>query len=182
MDSYYIQNMEAAYSLIHKADLLMTKLWLNYVLYGWRWWIGVFLMLAPWALWFIFRKKDSSDRLLYAGLFTILISSWFDVLGILFGLWSYYFPVVPFSPAFVPWDFSLLPVITMFFLQYKPEINPYLKAVIYAAIGSYFAQPLFVWMGYYNPKHWEHYYSLPIFFIIYLVAHKFSVATHFEKL
>ncbi|HWP98694.1 MAG TPA: CBO0543 family protein [Syntrophomonadaceae bacterium] len=182
MDPYYIQQMEVAYSLIHQADQLMTTLWLKYVLFGWRWWIGVFLMLAPWILWFIFRKKDSSDRLLYAGLFTILISSWFDVLGILFGLWSYYYPVVPFSPAFVPWDFSLLPVITMAFLQYKPKINPYLKAVIYSVIGSFIAQPLFVWMGYYNSKHWEHYYSFPIFFVIYLIAYKFSVATRFEKL
>jgi len=182
MVSQYIQHMEVAYNLIHQADQIMTMLWLKDVLYGWRWWLQLGLSSIPWILWFMFHKKDSKDRLLYASLFVILISSWFDVLGILFGLWSYYYPVVPFSPAFVPWDFSLLPVITMAFLQFKPEISPYLKAVIYSAIGSFLAQPLFVWMGYYHPKHWEHYYSFPIFIVIYLIAYKFSVSTGFEKL
>lgn len=182
MDLEYIQQMERAYTLIRQADLIMTEQWMQHVLYEWRWWFGLFLMIAPWVIWFLFKKKDSSDRLLYAGFFVILISSWFDVLGILFGLWSYYYPVVPFSPAFVPWDFSLLPVVTMFFLQCKPKFSPFIKSVIYAAIASFITQPLFVWMGYYNSKQWEHYYSFPIFLAIYLIAYKFSLTTRFEKI
>lgn len=182
MDAQYIQHMEVAYRLIHQADQIMTKQWLDYVLNSWRWWIQFGLSTIPWILWLIFKKKDSADRLLYAGFFVILISSWFDVLGILFGFWSYYYPVVPFSPAFIPWDFSLLPVITMAFLQYKPQISPWLKAVVYSATGSFVAQPIFAWMGYYNPKHWEHYYSFPILIAIYLVAHRYSAANNFKKL
>ncbi len=182
MDSQYIQQMEAAYSLIQQADQIMTALWLKDVLYGWRWWLEVAFTFIPWILWFKFHKKGSKDRLLYAGLFVILITSWLDVLGILFGLWSYYYPVVPFSPAFIPWDFSLLPVITMAFLQYKPEINHYLKAIIFSVIGSFIVQPIFVWMVYYNSKQWEHYYSFPIFLVIYLIAYRFSKATRFEKI
>jgi len=182
MDPYYIQQMEVAYSLIHQADRLMTTLWLKYVLYGWRWWAGALMAVVPWLFWIRFRKKASTDRLLYVAFFVIIISSWFDVLGILFGLWSYYYPLVPFSPAFAPWDFSLLPVITMVFLQYKPEINPYVKSVVYSVIGSFIAQPILAWMGYYNAKLWPHYYSFPIFIVIYLIAYKISQATRFEKL
>ncbi len=182
MDPQYIQQMETAYKLITQADQIMTAAWLKDVLFTWRWWVEVFLSIAPWVLWFKYRKKGSGSRLLYAGLFAMLIASWFDVLGLLFGIWSYYYPVVPFSPAFAPWDFSLLPVITMFFLQYKPQISAWLKALIYGGIASFMVQPLFVWMGYYNPKDWHHYYSFPIFMIIYLIAHKFAQATAFEEL
>ena len=60
----------------------------------------------------------------------MLICSWLDLMGILFGLWSYYDNVVPFSPAFLPWDFTLLPVVIMFLLQIKPKINPIIKAIL----------------------------------------------------
>jgi len=182
MNPQYIQEMEVTYSLIHEAYQLNMTLWLKYVLFGWRWWLQVGLTIIPWILWFKFKKKDSNDRLLYAGLIVIIISGWLDVLGILFGLWSYYYKVVPFSPAFEPWDFTLLPVVTMVFLQYKPQISPYLKAVIFSVITSFIAEPIFIWLGYYNPKHWELYYSFPIYIVIYLIAYKLSIATRFEKI
>lgn len=182
MSPEHIQQMEAGYSLIHQAYQISIILWFKYVLYGWRWWLQVGLSIIPWILWFKFSKKDSRDRLLYAGFFVMLISGWFDVLGILFGLWSYYFKVVPFSPAFEPWDFTLLPVVTMTFLQYKPQISPYLKALILSAISAFIAEPIFVWLGFYNPKHWEFCYSFPIYIVIYLIAYKLSIATRFEKI
>jgi len=56
------------------------------------------------------------------------------------------------------------------------------KAIIFSAITSFIAEPIFVWMGYCNPKHREHYYSFPIFIVINLIAYKFSIATRFEKI
>jgi hypothetical protein len=70
----------------------------------------------------------------------------------------------------------------MAFLQYKPHISPLLKAVVFSALTCFVAEPIFVWMGYYNPKHWEYYYSFPIYIVLYLIAYKFSTSTRFEKL
>jgi hypothetical protein len=182
MDQQVINNLEKSYSLIVQANNDMIYIWSHHVLFTWRWWISLAFTIIPWVIWIVKRKKESTHRLLYAAFFTMLISSWFDVLGILFGLWSYHFELVPFSPAFLPWDITFIPVTTIAFLQYKPHINPFIKAVVFSGIGSFLAQPTFVVLGYYAPKHWEHYYSFPILLVIYLLANYFATRNHFENL
>lgn len=182
MNNEYIKGVEAAYDLIKQSNKDMISVWFEFTLWSWQWWIGVVLAVVPWVLWFIFKKKESTNRLLFVGFFIILISSWLDIMGILFGLWSYYHNVVPFSPAFVPWDFSLLPVTVMFFLQIKPKIKPIYKALMFSILNCFIGEPLFVLLGIYNPKHWRYIYSFPIFITIYLLCDWFSKRSHFEEL
>ncbi|MDP4093974.1 MAG: CBO0543 family protein [Bacillota bacterium] len=174
--------MENAYELISQANKDMINLWLKHTLFGWQWWLGLALTIIPWVLWIILRKKESTNRLLFAGLFIILIASWLDLVGILFGLWSYYNNVIPFSPAFIPWDFTILPVIMLFFIQYKPNIKALYKAIIFSGISSFIAEPIFVLLGTYNPKHWKYIYSFPIMIVLYLVTDWISNRSNFEKL
>ena len=183
MDSQdtYIQKIEAAFDLIKQSNIDMINLWLKDTLFTWEWWLGVALAIIPWVVWLIFRKKESTNRLLFAGFFVILISSWFDIIGILFGLWSYHHNVVPFSPAFIPWDFTLLPVAIMTLLQIKPHIRPIYKAITFSLLSCFVVEPGFVLIGLYNPKHWEYIYSFPIIIIIYLVADWCYKRRHFEN-
>lgn len=182
MNNEHIKRMEDAYNLLTQSNNDMISLWLKYTLLTWQWWLGVCLAIIPWVLWLILRRKESTNRLLYTGLFVILISSWLDCIGIHFGLWSYYYNVVPFSPAFMPWDFTLLPVTIMFLLQFKPKISPIIKAIGFSIFSSFIAEPFFVWLEMYNPKHWKYIYSFPIFIVIYLVSDWFSKRPNFEKL
>jgi hypothetical protein len=182
MNKEYINRMEDAYNLISQANNHMISIWLKHTLFTWQWWMGVALAIIPWILWIIFRKKESTNRLLFTSFFIILISSWLDVLGLLFGLWSYYHNIVPFSPAFIPWDFTLLPVTIMFLLQIKPKVSPIIKAIVFSAFCSFIAEPFFVWVGTYNPKHWKYICSFPIVIVIYLVSDWFSKRQHFKKL
>lgn len=70
----------------------------------------------------------------------------------------------------------------MVFLQYKPMSNPLVKAAVFSGLGSFGAQPLFVLLDFYAPKHWHHYYSFPIFMGIYLLAHFLVTRDNFERL
>lgn len=178
----YIKQLEDVYTLIKKSNDQMIQLWLQGTVFTWRWWIGIGLTIIPWVIWFFLVKKRSVDRLLYCAFFVILISSWLDVVGILLGAWSYYYSVVPLSPSFIPWDFTLMPVTIMLFLQIKPKGNKYFKAILFSIMGAYVAQPIFVWLNLYNPKGWQHYYSIPIFILIYLATHWFSRRTAFAEL
>jgi hypothetical protein len=182
MSMEHIKGMEDAYSLISQANIHMISLWLKYTFLSWQWWFGICLSIIPWVVWIKFRKKDSTNRLLLAGLFVILISSWLDVIGILFGLWSYYYNVVPFSPPFIPWDFTLLPVAVMTSLQITFKISPFIRAIVFSAVSSFIMEPLFVSLGFYNPKHWRYIYSFPIFILIYLVSVWISKRQNFEIL
>lgn len=181
-DNEYLRKMEEAYSLISQANKDMISLWFKGTFLGWRWWLGLCLSIIPWALWFKFRKKDSTDRLLFAGFFVILISSWFNLIGILFGWWSYYYNVVPFSPALVPWDFTLLPVAVMTLIQIGPRVNPILKAIGFSMFSSFVVEPFFIFLRMYNAKNWKHIYSLPIIFCIYLISDWFSKRPHFTRI
>jgi len=182
MNTDHIKALEESYNLISKANVEMIDNWLKYTFLTWQWWLGLSLAIMPWVVWLIFRKKESTDRLLFAGLFVVIISSWFDIVGILFGLWSYHYNVLPFSPSFAPWDFTLLPVAIMFALQIKPKINPFIKGIVFAAFSSFVIEPFFVWIGLYNPKHWEHIYSFPVILIIFLLAHRISKRSKFESI
>ncbi len=183
MNSNYFKGIENAYSLISQANSEMIDLWWKYTfLVDWQWWLGITLTIVPWVLWIIFRKKESTYRLLLAGFFALIVSSWFDLIGILFGLWSYYHKVIPLTPAFFPWDFSLIPVTIMFLLQIKPDTKPLIKGILFSIFTSFIAEPVFVWLDIYNPKHWEYIYSFPIYIIIYLLCDWFSKRQHFDGL
>ncbi|MTI81676.1 MAG: hypothetical protein FH758_12515 [Firmicutes bacterium] len=177
-----IENINEIYYLVHQANTRMAILWLENMVFTWRWWLELGLTIIPWIVWFIVRKKESTDRLLYAALVTALIAGYLDYAGIALGLWSYKSQVIPFIPAFMPWDFTLLPVFTMFFLQYYPKVNPWIKALLYAGFGSFIVQPFAVYLDLYDPKQWKHYYSVPFLIVIYLIAHYFAYRSKFKKL
>jgi hypothetical protein len=160
----------------------LIRIWRSDILWTWKWWVSVALAVGPWVIWGFFVKKESKNRLLYSAVMIILISSWFDFLGTSMGLWAYSMPIIPTNPTFLPWDFSLIPVTTMLVLQYKPQINPFIKAIFISALTSYVGEPFFKWIGIYDPKEWRYTYSFIIYMGIYLFAHFISTREKFEKL
>ena len=152
------------------------------ILFTWRWWIALALIILPWTIWFFVRKKESTDRLLYVAFFVMVISSAMDDVGITINLWKYPVIVFPLMPEFVTFDVCALPVATMLYIQYFPNVNPYIKAVIYAVTSSFIFEPLNVWLGLYVKVHWEYYYSFPIMILIYLISNYIASRDKFSKL
>lgn len=167
----YVNKLNELQELNLKINEQMQSLFMNYVFLTWRWWLFLALFVIPWILWIIFRNRKSTARLLFAGFAVIIVASFLDDIGVNLGLWNYNIDVDSFIPCFITWDMTLLPVFTMAFLQIKPKINPIIKALVFSGIASFIAEPLFIWMSFYDPTKWKHIYSFPIFVIIYLVAH-----------
>ncbi len=158
------------------------QIWMDYTLFSWRWWLGVFLILLLVGFWIKFRKKESTDRLLYAGLFVAILSSFLDMIGDFLGIWDYRYEVFPLTSNYLPWDLVLLPISMMFFIQVKPQISPIIKAVVYSALASFIGLPLLTWIGLYKPLHWKYLYSFPILIIIYLAGSYIASRKDFEKI
>jgi hypothetical protein len=152
------------------------------VLFSWRWWVVLSFIVVPWGLWIIFRKKESTHRLLFAGIFIMYVSSFMDCIGITLNLWRYPINVVPLMPEYMAFDMSVLPVTTMFLLQIFPKVSKYIKAAVYSLSASYILQPVSVWLGLYTALHWKHYYSIPILYLIYLAADYMSRRNQFARL
>lgn len=149
--------------------------WVKEVLFTWRWWVGLALGVLPWLWWwFVFRKKDSTGRLLYAGYFVMAISVSLDVIGDQIGLWAYRFEVTPFIPAFVPWNSTLMPIVVMSLIQAKPHENPIYKAIFFSVTTAIIGEELAVQLGFYKMINWKHAYSIPFYFAIYIAASKLA--------
>ncbi len=176
------RKIEKAYSILRDANKDIDQLFFDHVFLGGLWWLGIALSTLPWILWILFRKKDSTDRLMHAAFSVMLISSLLNTVGVQYHLWMYKFEVLPVIPAYEPWDFTLLPVSAMFLLQFKPHMHPFIKALLFGGITAFIGDPLFQWIGLYDPVNWKSIYSFPIYFIIYLIAHYLSRRQKFAKL
>lgn len=174
--------IEAFDALLDQIQSLLWKkvhMWQEHVVWGPLWWMGVFLTVAPWLLWAVYHNKRSTDLLLYVGCFIALVSLCLDILGDQLGLWHYRFNVIPVLPTYFPWDLTLMPVSVLVFLEYKPKASPFIKALAFALMASYLAEPFFTWLKVYNPVHWRFSYSIPIQFLLYLAAHALSRRSRF---
>ena len=183
MDWNSVQNQsESLYEKLHNTHGEYYDFWKNDILFSWRWWVTLSLIVLPWIIWLLVRKKESTDRLLYAGFFVMIFSSALDMVGITLNLWQYPVNVFPLMPEYIPFDICALPVATMLCIQYFPKVNPYIKAVIYSVTSSFIFEPLNVWLGLYKQIHWEYYYSVPIMIFIYLAANYLASRIKFDYL
>lgn len=181
MNRLVLKQLLAYIHEIVDANKGYAHLWQTHVLWTWQWWIQLLFTIMPIVIWIVLRNRDSTDRLLYAGFFVIIIASWMDFIGNSFGLWYYPFKLVPSLPPFLPWETSIT-VEVMLFLQYKSAVSPWIKAIVMGLINSFVFEPLAVWMGLYVPVHWRHIYSLPIYILMYLLAHCLVKRKAFKRL
>ena len=158
------------------------ELWNSGMYLTWRWWLLAAMTVLPWVVWLFIRKKESTHRLLYAALFIAFVALALDMLGVILDIWSYPVLLFPILPECSPYNFTVLPVVTMLFLQYRPKARPVIKALIYATLGAFVFQPLMEWAGLYATDEWRDWYSFPILFAMYLCAHWLAARGRFEKL
>ena len=61
--------------------------WKEHTLFHWDFWLTLVLFIfCPIIFWIKFRKKKSTNRLLFVGFFVAIISSWMDFIGVQCGL------------------------------------------------------------------------------------------------
>jgi hypothetical protein len=174
---------EKAYNQLDEVSSLFAKLVMEEFISTWQWWFGIALFIVPWMLWYKFKKKDSTGRLLLAGILTILLSLTIDLVALSLGLWSYPMVIIPLAPfIFLPYHFSLAPVAIMFALQIKPKINNLLKGVIFSSIAAFGGMNFFNAIDFYNPKKWSTLYDFIIFLTLYYAAYSVTKIESYNKL
>ncbi|MNC22587.1 hypothetical protein D3C75_705920 [compost metagenome] len=161
---------EANAQIVEANDTIKEVIAQVYI-YQWNWYLSVALIIVPWIIWAIFRKKESTGRLLIAGLFIMIFSAVLDTMGIENGLWAYPVKAIPSPTLSFSYRLSVLPVLAMLLIQVKPHINPVLKAVFYSGISAFVGLPLMSAADLYKKLHWAYTYSFCILFVVYLVAH-----------
>jgi len=156
------------YNAVHDE---LERIWAQQMVFTWHWWIDLTLAVLPWVLWIIIHDKRQTHRLLYAGMFTAFVAMILDQIGISQGGWSYNTSLLPFFPEYLPWDCTVMPVTAMLSYQFYPRINPWLKGAVFGVFAAYVVEPIFIWLGFYEPALWEIHYSMPIYFAIYMAGY-----------
>jgi membrane-bound metal-dependent hydrolase YbcI (DUF457 family) len=88
---------EKANKIIIDANKMISDATFHAFPYTLSWWVALFMLVVPWILWAIFRKKESTARLLSAAFIVIIISSILDAYGVDRGRWAYPVKVIPFA-------------------------------------------------------------------------------------
>jgi hypothetical protein len=182
LDQSQIDGLDEVFDQIHQAHMKLYTIWRYQIIYTWQWWFSIGFIVVIWLLWIKLRNKQSTDRLLYAGFLVLVLSSWFDFLGVALGLWAYHTLELPTIPSYLLWDFSVLPVTVMLLLQVKSRISPWMKAIIFGLLTSFVGEPAITWIGLYYPISWRYVYSFPIYAMIYGFAHMASKRKYFDPL
>ncbi len=166
-----LKEMDLIIEQYTKVHDVIEAVWETQMVFTWHWWLDVALAVLPWIFWLIVRDKKRTHSLLYAGLFTMLIATVFDIAGVSEGGWSYNTLLLPYFPDYLPWDLTIMPVAAMLFYQVLPKINPWIKGAAFGAMAAYVIEPIFMFLGLYEQIGWEHHYSLPIYLAIYMVGY-----------
>ncbi|MGZ4033165.1 MAG: CBO0543 family protein [Tumebacillaceae bacterium] len=178
MDEQLMQQIQNAYQQVVTGNQHYREIWKHDIVFTWRWWLSITLLLLSWAIWFRFRKREIQDRLLYAGLIVIILSCWMDFIGVISGMWFYTAKLIPTMPAYLTLDFSILPVQVMLLIQWKPHLSSWFKGLLFGAFNAFVAEPLLEWIDVYIPTNWQEIYSFPIYILIYLIAHTLAYKRH----
>lgn len=174
------QEVEKLYDQLHEISRAYYHLWRESILFSWRWWIALLLIIGPWTLWILVRKKESTARLLLAGAIVAIIASFLDFLGVSLNLWSYPTTVFPLMPSYVPFDLSAMPVSAMLWLQFFPRMKLVWKAPIYGAVGSFLFEPFCDRIGLVIQHGWSYLYSFALLNLIYLLAYFVATRNSFQ--
>lgn len=177
-----LKQVEKASKMIVEANSMVADSITSAFIYRWNWYVACAMIIVPWIVWAIFRKKDSSARLICAGFFVMIFSAVLDTLGIEFGLWAYPVKVIPSPTLSFSYRLSMLPVLAMFFIQIKPNVSPYLKAILYGAISAYVGLPLLSMVDLYKKINWAYTYSFFILTTMYLIANWLTQLDSFNRI
>lgn len=182
MDSKTItKEMLRVFSEYQQANDTLISRWSELIFLTPRWWLGILLSIVPWFIWWKWHNKKYTGDLLRSGFFMMTICLILDSLGVQQGMWIYPYDVFPFIPGYFPWDLTLLPILIMVTIEIKPEMNVFIKAILFAASASFIGEPLAVFAKIYEPIHWKSYYSFPIYILIYFISEKVAKSKLFQS-
>lgn len=177
-----LKQVEKANKIIVHANELIVDATINAFLFTWSWWVALAMLIVPWVLWAIFRNRESSARLLFVGFIIMILSTNLDGIGVDYGKWTYPVKVIPLPTISYSFRYSVIPVTIMLLLQYKPHVNPFIKAFLFGVFGAFVGMPIMTMLDLYKKVDWAYTYSFLILTSLYLIAHWFSRRKSFEMI
>ncbi|MGE5405647.1 MAG: CBO0543 family protein [Candidatus Saccharibacteria bacterium] len=142
--------------------------WLINDFLTWQWFANLAFLFLPWLIWWIFVDRKRLPEILFFGVLISLACVSSDAIGVGLKIWSYPHPFLPGVKYVFCSDFGILPVSYMMFYQHFSERHAILGAVLLALGCSYIGEPVYVWLGLYDPGYWRYSYTIPLYLVMFL--------------
>jgi PAS domain S-box-containing protein len=168
--------MDHGYEQLQDSNREIYRIWQQEVLFTWKWWFIFLLTVLPWIVVFLYTKREHRKQYVIAAMILMCLSTVLDLAGLTFDLWRYYVSLVPILGGFFPWNFSMIPMFFVLSYEMFRTLHPTWKGAIVSVLFSYVGEPLTEIMGLTMHHRWVHTFSLPIYFVIYLIAYYGSQA------
>ncbi|MBB3112045.1 hypothetical protein FHS18_004123 [Paenibacillus phyllosphaerae] len=141
--------------------------WLQVEVLSAQWWFLLVIFVVSIAVWLVAVDKTRFFELLLFAAILSYITTMLDAIGTELHIWSYSYKLVPLFNRLIPIDVSLLPITYALVYQWFGQWRHYLLAHLIVACGAAFlAEPFLIWLHIYNPHHWKHIYSFPIYILL----------------
>lgn len=166
-----IPSHEKIFELESQLTQIRIENWLHHDLFSFQWWLLLATLIIPWLIWWKWADKTRLTEIMLFGLVIFIIASFLDAVMSEMRLWEYNYYVIPYWPRLISADFSIIPVTYMFIYQYFRKWKDFLRAML--GVSLFFAfvgEPLLVWLHIYSLHAWRHFYSLPIYFAMAVMA------------
>ncbi|MBW7457402.1 CBO0543 family protein [Paenibacillus sepulcri] len=143
---------------------LRNEYWLHHDLFTPQWWFLLAALIIPWVIWWKLVDRSRLTQIVILGLITIIVVDCLDDIGSMNMYWSYPYQLLRISPRLISVDYSMLPVIHMLTYQYFRSWKPFMIVhLILSAVFAFAFEPIMEGLGIYEPHHWKHIYSFPIY-------------------
>ncbi|QDP40280.1 CBO0543 family protein [Radiobacillus deserti] len=162
--------------------ILLKQYWHEQVVNTPQWWFLLISLILPWIVWFFLVDRNRLLPITFVGLFFMFVSSFLDQLGNSLNYWRYSYMLTPLEKEeLIPTNLALIPVVYMFLYQYLKKWKSYIiGSLCIALFNSYIGGIVFTWFGIYHLLEWKYIFSVPIYFVLALLA-KYIVDT-FQRL
>ncbi|WP_442598840.1 CBO0543 family protein [Neobacillus sp. D3-1R] len=176
-----------SYDEVIKAEKVFYKLlksyWYQQNFLTARWWLLIFLSIAPPFIWWKFLDKKRVIEITAFGLFYGVAAIILDTIGSNAMIWSYPVRLSPYLyPQVYPYDVGC--VIIPFMLVYQKWGEKFKKYFIMTGILSFLlafvAEVIMEWLDIYHGYSWKHVYSFPVYWLLGIIC--WGIITKFKKL
>lgn len=147
--------------------------WLYHARFTWQWWFLVITITAVWVLWWRVVDKKRIHLIANFGLIFALFAVMFDMIGLNHSAWAYPIRIYwALDPPLLISNITYLPVAFMLVYQRYGGSTPKLFTAftLTSAIISFVFEPLYSWLGIYEPITWKFIYSFPTYIALAMLV------------
>lgn len=137
--------------------------WVSQEIGTFGWFFNIFFLAIIYIVWLKVVDKRRLKELLLFGALVSVSAGFVDLVAISIGLWEYKIRLVPLNPATFPFDYTVVPILSMMVLQYTHTKKSYILGnVIAAAIFAFVISPIYTLIGIkkYNDFNYLYMFSL----------------------